>query len=240
MISVCIATYNGEKYIKEQILSILAQLSTKDEIIISDDGSTDHTITKILEISSPIIKIVYNQNEHGYTANFENALKNAKGNFIFLSDQDDIWEPNKVACCMEHFKKYDFIISDATIIDANNHVLAPSFYKKRRSKPGLFNNLLRFSYLGCCLAFKKEILQRALPFPKDHKMCTHDNWLTIIGMRYYNSIIIPDKLIRYRRYDSNTSSGGLQKTTTFLFKIKYRLYIIYWLLQRKNNQLKGV
>jgi hypothetical protein len=107
MISVCIATYNGEKYIKEQILSILAQLSTKDEIIISDDGSTDHTITKILEISSPIIKIVYNQNEHGYTANFENALKNAKGNFIFLSDQDDIWEPNKVACCMEHFKKYD-------------------------------------------------------------------------------------------------------------------------------------
>ena len=94
MISVCIATYNGEKYIKEQLLSILPQLGKKDEVIISDDHSTDNTLDIVKGLNDNRIKIVMNNREKGYTSNFENALSYAIGDYIFLSDQDDIWMSN--------------------------------------------------------------------------------------------------------------------------------------------------
>lgn len=95
MISVCMATYNGEKYIKEQIDSILKQLGSDDELVISDDGSSDGTIDIILGYHDPRIHL-YKGSFHSPAFNFENALKNATGDFIFLSDQDDIWYDNKV------------------------------------------------------------------------------------------------------------------------------------------------
>lgn len=232
MISVCMATYNGERFIKEQLDSILHQLQTGDEIVISDDGSTDHTIEIITSMNSDKIRIYYNEGEHGYTPNFENALRHAKGDIIFLSDQDDLWKANKVATCLNYFESYDFIVSDAELINAEGQKTASSFYALRRSKPGLLQCLLRFSFLGCCIAFKRDILDRALPFPANHIYCTHDNWLTLIAMAFYKAAVVPDKLIGYRRYDNNTSSGGLKQGTTLQFKLQYRLYLIYWLLKR--------
>ena len=79
MISVCIATYNGERFIKEQLLSIIGQLSPDDEIIISDDGSADNTLGIVRELNSPLMKIFTKTGEHGYTPNFENALSHTKG-----------------------------------------------------------------------------------------------------------------------------------------------------------------
>lgn len=112
MISVCIATHNGAHYIKEQIESILCQLGTNDEIIISDDGSTDNTIDILLAFNDKRIIIyhykqpVKSKHSHIYVCkNFENALKHAKGDYIFLADQDDWWMPNKVMKCLEDLKK---------------------------------------------------------------------------------------------------------------------------------------
>lgn len=236
MISVCLTTYNGENYIKQQVESILSQLSPDDELIVSDDGSTDNTLDIIRSMHASQIKIVINKGQHGYTPNFENALMQSKGDYIFLSDQDDVWNKDKVSICMDYFRFYDFIISDATIIDKNNQHIASSYFTQRHSKKGLFNNLIRFSYLGCCMAFKRKVLERALPFPKNHKMATHDNWLAIVGMSYYKTKVIDDKLILYRRHGDNTSKAGLAKTTTLPFKIKYRLYLLACLLFRyKHN-----
>lgn len=232
MISVCIATFNGEKYIKEQILSIIPQLSKSDEIIISDDGSRDKTLEVIKDIESPIIKIFINNGEHGYTPNFENALKHSSGDYIFLCDQDDIWTSNKVANCMSYFKNYDFLIHDAVLVNYKDTVIAESFFQQRHSRPGLIQNIIRFSYLGCCMAFKRDILNIALPFPKNHKYCTHDNWLALVGMAFFKTIVINEKLIHYRRYNNNTSSGGLKNSTSLLFKIRYRIYLIFWLVRR--------
>ena len=86
-ISVCMATYNGEKYIAEQIRSILPQLSEDDEVIVSDDGSSDATLDIVRSFNDPRIRIVQNELEHGYTKNFENALNHANGDIIFISDQ---------------------------------------------------------------------------------------------------------------------------------------------------------
>ena len=233
MISVCIATYNGERYIKEQIVSILSQIKKSDEIIISDDGSTDNTLKVIQSIGAPNIKLYHNVKEHGYTPNFENALKLAKGDYVFLANQDDIWAPEKVSVMMSYLQRYDMVISDADIINAEGQKISDSYFKERGSKAGFWNNLVRFSFLGCSMAFRKEILKRALPFPPNHTLCTHDNWLGIVAMSYYRTIVINDKLFHYRRHTTNTSAGGLLPTTTFFFKLRYRLYLILWLIRHK-------
>lgn len=233
MISVCIATFNGEKYIKQQIASILPQLSNSDEIIISDDGSNDNTIQEIRSFESPIIHIYKNNNDHGYTPNFENALKHAKGDIIFLADQDDIWYSNKLKYTIEILKDYDLVVTDATIIDADGNKTYESFYEMRKPKHSFIGNLIKFGYLGCCIAFKKKILDRAIPFPQNHKYCTHDNWLFLVAQTYYTVYISNKKMIYYRRHSQNTSTGAINRHKGFYFRIAYRIYLCYHLWKNK-------
>lgn len=240
MISVCIATYNGGKYIQDQIRSIITQLSPEDEIIISDDGSTDNTIEKIQELNVSKIKIIYNYQTHGYTSNFENAIRAAKGEYIFLADQDDVWMPTKVKVCMETLKKYDLVVSDAKITDSNMNIIFSSFYEQRGNYRSLIGNLLKFGYLGCCLAFRSSILHMALPFPSNHRLCTHDNWLFLIGKTFYHSCILDKPLIYYRRHKNTTSTGHNPGHNSIGFMLRYRLYLIWNLIcrtWRRNKQL---
>ena len=232
MISVCIATFNGEKYIREQICSIASQISPEDEIIVSDDGSTDNTISVIKELDIPNIRIIHHIQDHGYTANFENAITHSKGDIIFLSDQDDIWLPNKVKICIEQMEKFDMVISNAKVVDDELRTINNSFFSLRNTHHGWLNNMIKFGYLGCCIAFKRKILEKALPFPKSRRMCTHDNWLTLVGLTFYHVKIIDKPLILYRRHNHTTSNGGFNNSTSFLFKIEYRLYLLINLLSR--------
>lgn len=232
MISVCIATYNGEKYIHEQIASILQQIGDVDEIVVSDDGSTDKTLDVVRSFDAQNIHIYINKGDHGYTPNFENALRNAHGDYIFLSDQDDIWMPDKVEACMKYLKVNDFVVSDALIVDGDNKPLFDSFCEQRKSKFGFLNTLIRFSYLGCCFAFRRKVLSKALPFPKNHILCTHDNWLALVSTAFYKSAFIPLPLIRYRRYGGNASSGAKNANKSILFMIHYRLYLLFHLIGR--------
>lgn len=232
MISVCIATYNGEKYIHEQIASILQQIGNDDEIVVSDDGSTDKTLDVVRSFDAHNIHIYINKGDHGYTPNFENALRNAHGDYIFLSDQDDIWMPDKVEACMKYLKVNDFVVSDALIVDGDNKPLFDSFCEQRKSKFGFLNTLIRFSYLGCCFAFRRKVLSKALPFPKNHILCTHDNWLALVSTAFYKSAFIPLPLIRYRRYGGNASSGAKNANKSILFMIHYRLYLLFHLIGR--------
>ena len=232
MISVCIATYNGEKYIHEQIASILQQIGNDDEIVVSDDGSTDKTLDVVRSFDAQNIHIYINKGDHGYTPNFENALRNAHGDYIFLSDQDDIWMPDKVEACMKYLKVNDFVVSYALIVDGDNKPLFDSFCEQRKSKFGFLNTLIRFSYLGCCFAFRRKVLSKALPFPKNHILCTHDNWLALVSTAFYKSAFIPLPLIRYRRYGGNASSGAKNANKSILFMIHYRLYLLFHLIGR--------
>lgn len=228
-ISVCLATYNGENYILQQLLSIIPQLSTNDEIIISDDGSTDKTKDIILSLDDKRIKIVNNFYERGYTNNFQNALENVTGDLIFLSDQDDIWFENKVKVCLSYLRNYNFIVSNAIVIDAHEKIINNSFFSIKKPFKSFIGNIYRFSYLGCCMCFTKEILDFALPFPKNKKLCTHDNWLFLIGKLFFKMKITNQPLIFYRRHGSNTSFGAEinYKRNPLIFMLKYRLYLLY-------------
>lgn len=228
-ISVCLASYNGEKYIEEQLSSILSQLDKDDEVIISDDYSQDKTINIVKSFNDNRIKIFYNNDTKGYTANFENALRNASGEYIFLSDQDDIWLPNKVQKSLEILQNYDFLVSNAIVVNENKEVIEPSFYNIVNHYSGFWKNIFKFSYLGCCMCFRRKILYHALPFPIKRKLCTHDNWLFIIASFFYKVQILETPLILYRRHGNNTSNGAETnyKRNSFFFMLKYRIYLIY-------------
>jgi|SaaInlStandDraft_4_1057021.scaffolds.fasta_scaffold00656_5 glycosyltransferase involved in cell wall biosynthesis len=230
LISICIATYNGEKYIKEQLDSILSQISKEDEIIISDDSSIDNTIEIIKSYNDHRIILYENQKFRSPIFNFENALNKANGEIIILSDQDDIWKDNKIEMIKKYINHYDLVLSDAYIIDEYGNILEESFYKFNGSSSGFTKNIVKNSYLGCTMAFNKKILEKSLPFPKDIPM--HDWWIGLIGEIYGKTYFIEDKLISYRRHGNNASPTGEKSIYSLKEKIMFRIKIIKNLIRR--------
>ncbi|HIF9375644.1 TPA: glycosyltransferase family 2 protein [Photobacterium damselae] len=235
MISVCLATYNGSSYIMEQINSILTQLSAEDELIISDDGSTDNTLDIILSYDDVRIKVFSNKGVKGYTHNFESALKHCSGDVIFLSDQDDIWLPNKVSTCMKKLKNNDFVVHNASVVDSNLKVLERSYFKFKNVRKGFLSNLISIRYLGCCMAFNRDVLNKALPFPIKNRIITHDSWLSLISELYFKTELIETPLILYRRHENNTSMGGASEGNSLFMKVKIRIYSVIYLFNRMVN-----
>ncbi len=229
-ISVCMATYNGEKYIRKQIESILIQLNADDELIISDDSSTDDTVEIIKSIGDNRIILFEKQQFKSPIFNFENALKYAQGEIIVLADQDDIWKENKIETIKKYMQDYDVVISDADIIDEHGKILQDSFYKLNGSKSGFAKNIVKNSYIGCAMAFNKKILDKSLPFPRDIPL--HDWWIGLIGEMYGKTYFIEDKLISYRRHENNASPTGEKSKYSTLRKISFRISLMKNLILR--------
>ncbi len=230
MVTVCIATYNGEKYIVEQLNSILPQLKVNDEVIVSDDHSTDQTIDFIRSINDKRIKIVLNKGK-GLIRNFENALTNASGDYIFLSDQDDIWKEDKVKICLNDFEKgYDLVVSDCVLFDSDSlEIKMDSYFKFIGARKGIIHNILKNGYMGCCMAFRKEVKNKVIPFPKGIPM--HDSWIGIIGEMYFKVNFNKEKLVNYRRHLKNASDTGAKGgSAPFWTKIKGRMFLSYNLI----------
>jgi len=232
-LSVVIATFNGEKFIVAQLESILNQLDKDSEVIISDNGSTDRTIELINSFCDKRIHLLHCSNK-GPISNFENALHNAKGDIIFLSDQDDVWLENKVKIATEYLMKYDLVMTDCKIVDENLNVVYESFYSLKNAGKGLIKNLFQNSYHGCSMVFKKEVLDLALPFPKSIPM--HDIWLGFVAELFFSTYFIPDKLLLHRRHKNNTSTSTGVSKYNFYKKVLFRFHVLKYLpllLKRK-------
>ena len=229
MISVCIATYNGERFIKEQLDSILCQLGRNDEIIISDDGSKDHTLDIVNAIDDSRIHIYHNVN-HGFVYNFENAMSHAAGDYIFLSDQDDIWFPNKVARCLELLQEHLVVNHNSLIADEEGKGNGRDFFSMHHSKGGFWQTIWRNSYSGCCMAFRRELLEWALPFPKN--IASHDIWLGLIAEKKGKTYFLDEPLIYYRRHGHNASSTASKSELGLIKKLKYRSYMLLHSIKR--------
>ena len=189
MISVCLASYNGEKYIKEQISSILMQLSDDDELIISDDGSTDLTLSIINAFDDKRVKIFYNgqyadrhkfsRSHYKVTSNFENALQHVSGDYIFLADQDDVWFSCKISVVISALQDNKLVMSNYSIIDGDGILVEDSHYIKNPIYNSFIKNIIYMPFHGCCMAFRKELLDEVMPFPKD--LIMHDNWIGLFA-----------------------------------------------------------
>lgn len=232
MISVCIATYNGASYLEEQLNSILPQLGSKDQVIVSDDGSTDETLFILKKYAQEDARILlYAGPGKGVVANFNYAISKSTGEFIFLADQDDVWLPGKVANIMHYFKEHpntELIISDLTIVNEKLEIITPSYFAFRHVKLGFFKNLVRNGYIGAGMAFKSTLKDLALPIPATIPM--HDMWFGLIADIQKKSAVLPQQLTLYRRHDFNASE--IKTKASFYQMLKWRLSISWALIQR--------
>lgn len=227
--SVAMCTHNGEKFIKNQIESILNQSLPIDEIVICDDGSNDKTIEIIMQfqLSYPN-KIFLHKNpiNLGSNKNFEKAISLCKGEYIFLSDQDDIWKKNKVEKIIQHFSKNESaeaVFSNAELINDNNKKFTDNnlwnsigFIENQLSKPIDLYHHIKFksnTVTGATLCIKQEIKPLILPIPDIHKF-HHDEWIAIIIASRRKLEYLTDELISYRIHTGQQigAKGDLNKS----------------------------
>jgi glycosyltransferase involved in cell wall biosynthesis len=225
------ATCNGEKYILQQLGSILSQIGESDEIMISDDSSSDKTVEIIKSFDDKRIRLFENNLFNSPVYNFENALKKSTGDMIFLSDQDDIWMENKVKIMMALLQQYDVVVSDCLIVNEKEEIIHQSFFKDRGSGGGFVNNLIKNSYMGCCMAFNRKILDIALPFPENLPM--HDMWIGMIGELYGSTYFIDEKLVKYRRHEKSSSPTSSPSPYTIKDKVRLRLNLLLKIVARR-------
>jgi glycosyltransferase involved in cell wall biosynthesis len=206
------ATYNGEKYIKRQLESILAQLSQDDEIVISDDSSSDKTVDIIKGFSDHRIRLYENNMFFSPIFNCENALAKASGEIIVLSDQDDVWLDNKIAVIRQEFPNVHggikLIVLDGHIVDEREVILHDSIFAHINSGKGLVKNIFDNTYMGCCMVFSRDLLKIALPFPGTIPM--HDMWLGLLAELFGTVTFVREKTIKYRRHGATATDLRLR------------------------------
>lgn len=245
MISVCIATFNGEKYIKDQLLSILSQLSDEDEVIISDDGSKDKTLDIVNGLSDRRIHIYKHEKKQSLnnkylsafyfsSYNFENAISKAKGDVVYLADQDDIWSADRIKRTLPYFNKYDFLMCNYAIIDACGNVVNKKYLHSNPIGGNLIWNLWKIPFRGCCMAFKRDVLAKTVPFPRN--CINHDIWIgLLLTHKGYKCKFVDEPLHFYRDHTTNVSSVVGKSPNPLYFKIWYRLRFLFQVLSFKSK-----
>jgi glycosyltransferase involved in cell wall biosynthesis len=208
-VSACMAAFNGGAFVESQLESILSQLKEHDEAVIVDDGSTDDTLERIRRLTDPRVRVLKHEKNAGVVSTFEDALRSATGDVLFLCDDDDLWAPTKVQRFMSAFfsrPDVEIVQSRVRLIDEQSRPLPDSRINRRgRFFPGFWRNLYRNHYQGSAMAIRASLLGRVLPFPA-RKEFLHDAW---IGTR--NDLLggkvafIDEDLLLYRRHFSNAS-----------------------------------
>ncbi|MES3023178.1 MAG: glycosyltransferase family 2 protein [Pseudomonadota bacterium] len=232
--SVVMATYNGAAYVERQLASILGQLGADDEVIIVDDHSRDATVALIAGFNDARVRMHRNPANLGVQRSFEKAIGLATGDIIFLSDQDDVWHPEKVARFARAFAErpeVTLVLSDARIVDRHGLQLQPSFFAIRGGfAPGLVSNLVKNKYLGCVMAFRRVLLDKMLPFPPD--IPQHDMWIGLINALYGRAHYIDLALVDYRRHDANASPTSSNTRGSLVQMLGWRWALVTGLAAR--------
>lgn len=220
-ISVALCTYNGEKFLTEQIDSILNQSKKVDEIIVCDDGSTDKTIPILENYRSKnesIFKIYCNDVNLKSVKNFEKAISLCSGDIIFLSDQDDIWVENKIEKYVEYFNEnpnIEVLASNGYCIDENSKVHdkysiwdVPEFLREKKISFDYyaFISILSNVATGSTMAFKSQIRSKALPIPVI-KGFHHDEWIALLAAKNKTFELLNEKYYYYRIHDAQQVGG---------------------------------
>jgi glycosyltransferase involved in cell wall biosynthesis len=225
LVSIAVATYNGERFLRKQLDSIYNQTFKNLEVVVCDDCSSDTTVAILDEYKKERgLRYYVNDNNIGFLKNFERVLGLCHGEYIALADQDDIWQPGKIEKLKNAIGDHSLVFSDAMYIDDKDTIFAPSVRRFAdlpvcSEKP--FRILAYNGFvIGCTAMFRRVLLERAIPFPDD--VYSHDWWLSIVACKYNGLCFVDEPLVYYRNHANNAI--GLKKDLSFPSKLFGFLY----------------
>lgn len=212
-VDILLATYNGARFLKEQLDSILNQTHTEFRLIISDDKSTDKTRAIIEEYAAKDNRIEYHfqKKNLGVIKNFEFLLKKVESDYFMFSDQDDIWKENKIELSLAKLKEddADLVYSDLEVVDRDLKTIYKSYWKLKglENKVKKYNNFealyLNNFITGCTMLSKKKFIDLILPLPTKSKYVLHDYWVSLIVSQHGVLTYVKEPLIKYRQHKDN-------------------------------------
>ena len=226
-VSIALATCEGDRYLAQQLESFARQTRIPDELVVCDDASTDRTsqILQEFKACAPFaVRIIRNEQRRGYVANFGQALELTTGDLVFLSDQDDVWLPQKIEVMLAErgaFPEKLLFMNDADITHAD--LTRTGLTKLGQLEAG--GSPPQAFVMGCCCAVSRELLTLCLPVPADAR--GHDNWLVDFSNRIGATRVVREALQLYRRHGDNESSVLANRTTAIGIRDRLR-----WQLSR--------
>ena len=240
-ISVCMATFNGATHVGAQISSILKQLNAEDQLIVVDDRSTDNTVEIIRNFKDPRIQLIINPVNVGAALTFNRALQEARGDIVFLSDQDDFWHDGKVTTVVEMLEtgKLDLLVHDATVV-RGGEVVHASLFEMAGSSPGVIKNIVSNTYTGCCMAFRRDILRDVLPISA-HIGIFHDAWIGVLAQFFgYKVTFVHVTLINFIRHGRNASTLQRRKIVPIILdRMAFVMALVLHILRVYLKRLKS-
>ena len=206
-VSIVLALHNGSKFISEQLDSILLQITDRDELIVMDDFSSDNSleIVEAYRLNWPTLRVIRSERNLGVVKTFEALLGLVQRDVIFLSDQDDIWIEGRLDRMVGELNK-----KSAVAVLSNSRIYVDGlvrnqFFSEHRPPNvcSVTSNFYRNNFIGCCMAFRRDVLALALPFPK--KVSMHDWWIGSCAMVTGSVVYSKEPTLLYRRHSNNLS-----------------------------------
>lgn len=238
-VSVAMAVRNGERYLREQVDSILRQLEEEDELVISYDNSTDGTkwIIDTYAALDPRVRVIKNRGAPGVANNFNNAIIACRGMYIFLSDQDDVWMDEKVAVVLDVFDKTgaDLVVHDGYVTNAALQIQPGTLFERTGTYNVPLRNLIRCSFWGCCMAFRTSLRPLLCPIPGNGRI-PHDHWISMLAGIRGKVVRCNRILIEHRIHENNASARHRRDLWTIL---KCRLILAAALVKRLRERKKA-
>lgn len=251
-ISVALCTYNGERFLREQLESIANQSHLPDELIVCDDGSTDGTraiLEEFVKVAPFCVKVIFNTENLGYVKNFEKAISLCSGDLIFLSDQDDRWREDKVALMQEIFSNpaIGMAFSNASIMDEHGQLTGEllwdaAHFNAKAQQYFLHGEAYKILYLknivsGCTMAFRRQLWHLIRPLPKDIPFI-HDAWIALMSAIVSEVTFIDKPLIQYRLHAQQSAALERKKTSVNELMLQVRNNEKFQQYQRHLEQLR--
>ena len=212
-VSVCMATYEGSRWVTEQLTSILAELGPRDEVVVVDDASRDDTLETVRALADPRIRVLAQPRNRGYVRSFESALLASRGDYVLLADQDDVWVPGRVQAMCDALADHDVVASNLVTLGGPDRIRGPYGQADWRLRSGDSGHRVRNvlgilagnrPYYGCAMGVRREVLERALPFP-GYLTESHDLWLALYGNLRARLLHLDAPTVRRRFHADNTS-----------------------------------
>ena len=233
-IDILMATFNGEKYLREQIDSILNQTYKNFRLLISDDGSTDATrdILKEYIAKDDRIVVFLQKKNIGVVKNFEYLMEKVEAEYFMFSDQDDIWHKDKIQKTLDKMEEcnYDLVYTDLQVVDENLNIIQKSYWKlkgfDKKIKYNDFNSLYLNNYItGCTMLVKSKWLNKILPLPHKSEYILHDYWVALIVSKFGKMAYVSQPQIDYRQHIDNRVGSKRRSDSIQNFEEMRNLFI---------------